>query len=190
MSSEQRSGERKISAVPFAAEPPSVETRLAGLEAEATRLRAEVAMLQEDIRWLAGEGGADDPALSHGWLARGWVRASMLMAVVAVVAFVSVPYLLHVADTPTHQTDSRPGGVPSGITPAEATDNPAPVAVPVRKAPAQAYIPAPTRVRAAEVPEPEHVRPETPPSAPRPLLHRPAPEPAAGRSNAVRGESP
>lgn len=96
----------KISVVPdAAAESAGVEARLAGLEQEAARLRAEVAALQDEIRWLTDEDcEAGDPGmLSHGWLARGWVRASLLMSVVAMVALVSVPYLLHLDAAPHDQ---------------------------------------------------------------------------------------
>lgn len=138
------SPERKISGVAPRG-TPSVETRLAGLEAEAVRLRAEVAALQDEIRWLTGDDEADgDGGLrSTGWLARGWVRASMLMAVVALVAFVSVPYVLHLLDLPTQRADS-PG--PRAVAPGAAS-----------KATASEYIPAPMRVRSPEVPAPTYV---------------------------------
>ena len=98
------SPERKISGVASRG-TSSVETRLAGLEEEAARLRAEVAALQDEIRWLTEEEDHEHRVLSDGWLARGWVRASMLMAVVGLVAFVSVPYVLHLFEASAH----RPG---------------------------------------------------------------------------------
>jgi hypothetical protein len=61
------------------------------LEDEATRLRAEVAALQDEIRWLTGQD--EDPP---SWLTRGWVRASLLLTAVGLAALVSLPYLLHV----------------------------------------------------------------------------------------------
>ena len=140
--------ERKISRVASGA-TASVEARLAGLEEEAARLRAEVASLQDEIRWLTGEDADERGLLSHGWLQRGWVRASMLMAVVGLVALVSLPYILHLFEASPSQAasvTSRPGepGVRSAtITP---------------KAAESEYIPAPVRVRAAEIPAPAYVR--------------------------------
>lgn len=179
------SPERKISAVPRCEEPPSVEARLAGLEAETARLRAEVVALHEEIRWLTDEDAHDgDPAHpTSGWLARGWVRASMLMTVVALVAFVSVPYLTHQLGPSAHQGDQAPPAASPVATPAEAAAPPALRApAPTPKATARAYIPPPARARAAEVPEPAYVRPKTRPDAP--------PVDAATGPAPVRGESP
>jgi hypothetical protein len=142
------SPERKFSTVPPAGpEPPSaMAARLASLEDEATRLRAEIAALQDDIRWLTG---ADDEA-EPGWLARGWVRASLLLATVGVVAIASLPYLLH----------RDPAGLDAA--PAAATAAPAPAsrpapAAPAARAVARKAIPEPARVRETEIPAPARV---------------------------------
>ncbi|HEY7039274.1 MAG TPA: hypothetical protein VID28_10495 [Methylomirabilota bacterium] len=140
--------ERKISRV-ASHRAPSVEARLAAVEEEAARLRAEVATLQDEIAWLTDED-AEGGHLSSGWLGRGWARASLLMAVVGLVAFVSVPYVSHLLDASSHQADS--GLAAPAVTPAEAV--------------APEYIPAPVRVRAAEVPAPAYV-PKRSPAAPR-----------------------
>jgi hypothetical protein len=149
--------ERKISRV-APRETPSVEVRLATLEEEAARLRAEVATLQDEIRWLTEEDAEGDH-LSSGWHGRGWARAGMLMVVVGLVAVVSIPYVSHLLDASTRQADSALA-VPA-VTPAEAVTRPAP-----RKAAASEYIPAPARVRSAEVPAPTYV-PKRSPAAPR-----------------------
>jgi len=130
------SPERKISVV-RATGPESVDARLAGLEDEALRLRAEIATLQDDLRWLVGEE-ADEA--EPGWLARGWVRASLLLATVGVVAIVSLPYLLH----------SDPGGpdrTPAAAARPARADQPAPA---VLKAVGQPSISAPAQHRSAE----------------------------------------
>jgi hypothetical protein len=129
----------------------SVEARLTGLEQEAARLRAEVAALQDEIRWLTGEDDDDDRGLrSHGWLSRGWARASMLMAVVGLVAFVSIPYVLHMFDaSPSQAAQSAAPGRP-----AEAVVRPATIAP---KAAASEYIPIPARVRSSDIPAPAYV---------------------------------
>jgi hypothetical protein len=134
---------------------PSVEARLAGLEEEAARLRAQVAALQDEIRWLTGDEDDDRAVLSDGWLARGWVRASMLMAVVGLVAFVSVPYVLHLFEAPAHRPD--PAAAEAGARSATVS----------AKAAAPEYIPAPVRVRSAEIPAPVYVRPRPAAAAPR-----------------------
>src|SRR5262249_2335419 len=100
---------RKISMPPATtrASAPSLDERLANLESEADRLRAELANLQDDIRWLAGDDDEEDgdPSfLSRGLLARGWVRASFLLAVAGLVGLVSVPYLFHVLDPSSGHT--------------------------------------------------------------------------------------
>ncbi|MGH7414915.1 MAG: hypothetical protein ACREKJ_12020 [Candidatus Rokuibacteriota bacterium] len=130
------SPERKISAVPSGAPSQSsaLDTRLASLEDEATRLRAEVAALQEDMRWLAGEN-EEEP----GWLARGWVRASLLLATVGVVALVSLPYLLHLDASAPDPDRVRPAVIKAG--PREHV--PVPVRVPATEAPEPARIPSP-----------------------------------------------
>lgn len=137
------SPERNISAV---------DQRLVSLEDEATRLRAEVAALQDEIRWLTGEG--EEPP---GWLSRGWVRASLLLTAVGMVALVSLPYLLHL-DAPGPRADEAPG--------AHAATRPAPVA-PRAAAPAPALdkavsheaAPVPVKAggRAPEASEPARV---------------------------------
>jgi hypothetical protein len=144
--------ERKISGVASRG-TSSVEARLAGLEAETARLREEVASLQAEIRWLTGEDDADRALLSHGLLGRGWVRASMLMAVVGFVAFVSVPYLVHLFEASSSQAAASSS--PATIRPAEPVARPAVIAP---KAAASEYIPTAARVRAPEVPAPAHVR--------------------------------
>ncbi|MGH7368625.1 MAG: hypothetical protein ACREK9_19650 [Candidatus Rokuibacteriota bacterium] len=146
------SPERKISAVPSGAanRPSALDARLASLEDEATRLRAEVAALQDDLRWLAGE---DEEA--SGWLARGWVRASLLLATVGMVALVSLPYLLHL-------DASAPDPVkPASAGPARVAE-PARVAPAVIKAGAREHSPAPVRVRSAAAPEPARIRSAAP----------------------------
>jgi hypothetical protein len=143
------SAERKISRVSRGTS--TVEARLAGLEEEAARLRAEVAALQDEIRWLTGEDDDGDRGLlSPGRLSRGWARASMLMAVVGLVAFVSVPYVLHLFDaSPSHAAQSAAAGRP-----AEALVRPATIAP---KAAASEYIPAPARVRSSDIPAPAYM---------------------------------
>ena len=141
------SSERKISGV---ASPgtPGVEARLAGLEEEAARLRAEIAALQDEIRWLTGEGDDERGVLSQGWLARGWARASMLMAVVGFVAFVSVPYVVHLFEASAHRPDPAAAIAPAEAAPRSATG----------RAAAPESIPAPVRVRSADIPAPARVR--------------------------------
>jgi hypothetical protein len=75
------------------------------------------------------------------------------------VAVVSVPYLSHLLDASTRQADSTPPA--PTVTPAEAVTRPAP-----RKAAAPEYLPAPSRVRSAEVPAPTYVSKRSP-AAPR-----------------------
>ena len=170
------SPERKISVVPPAGtEPPSpVEARLASLESEAERLREEVAALQDDICWLTDEDAewSGDPAfISHGWLARGWVRASLLLAAVGFVALVSVPYLLHLLDASGRPADPAPVAAASSAASVEpaapaaalrpaalAPDAPAAIKVP----PPPERVPAPVRVRASEIPDPARVLSEYP----------------------------
>jgi hypothetical protein len=118
------SPERKISVVPPPGmEPPAgVEARLASLEGEAERLRAEVAALQDEIRWLTDEEAewSGDPAfISHGLLARGWVRSSLLLAAVGFVALVSVPYLFHLLDASGRPGDPPPVAAASSVATAE-----------------------------------------------------------------------
>jgi hypothetical protein len=134
------SPERRLRAVPptSPAASPGVDARLASLEEEARRLRAEIAALQDDLRWLSG---ADDEA-EAGWLARGWVRASLLLATVGVVAIVSLPYLLH-HDLP------EPTPAPVAARPAPAARNAAAVPAAVKARAARESIPAPIRVRAS-----------------------------------------
>ena len=146
------SSERKNSAAPPAGvdHPAGVETRLASLEDEATRLRAEIAELQDEIRWLAAdeEEWSGDPAwLSRGWLYRGWVRASLLLLVVGVITLVSVPYFLHLGDSP----DS-----PSASTDLSAAA-PAPVPTAAAPVPHPEYIPAPARLGSSEIPAPTRI---------------------------------
>jgi hypothetical protein len=127
----------------------AVDQRLVGLEDEATRLRAEVAALQEEIRWLTGQD--EEPA---GWLSRGWVRASVLLTAVGMVTLVSLPYLLNL-DVSGPNTDPTPGAAARPV-PAESRAAVAPA--PVKPAPRDAGpVPAPARVRAPEVPEPARV---------------------------------
>lgn len=187
------SPERKISVVPPpGTEPPSgVEARLASLEGEAERLRAEVATLQDDIRWLTDEEAewSDDPAfISHGLLARGWVRASLLLAAVGFVALVSVPYLFHLLDTSGRPGDPAPVAAASSVATAEPA---APAAPAATQAPPPERVPAPVRVRASEIPDPARVLSEYAPGRPARaavLIDRSG----AGPSSAApgRGESP
>ena len=187
------SPERNISAGPpsGARQPSALDERLASLDDEATHLRAEVAALQDEIRWLTGED--EEPA---GWLARGWVRASLLLTAVGMVALVSLPYLLHL-DASGPPADPTPSAAarPAPVAP-RATVPPAPVKAATREAP-----PAPARVRAPEVPEPARVQEPTrihsadghPGAAPRP--RPPRERRALQPSDAVvaapaRGESP
>jgi len=133
------SPERNISAV---------DQRLVSLEDEATHLRAEVAALQDEIRWLTGQD--EEP----GWLARGWVRASLLLTAVGMVALVSLPYLLHL-DASGPNADPTPGTSASArpapaVPRATATPASAPVKAVAREA-------APARGRASEVSEPARV---------------------------------
>lgn len=168
------SPERKISVVPPpGTEPPAgVEARLASLEDEAERLRAEVAALQDDIRWLTdeeAEWGGDPALISHGLLARGWVRASLLLAAVGFVALVSVPYLFHLLDASGRPGDPAPVAAASSVATAERATPAAPLA-PVAPAATQVpppeRVPAPARVRASEIPDPARVLSEYVPGRP------------------------
>ena len=138
--------ERKISGVASRG-TSSVEARLAGLEEETARLREEVASLQDEIRWLAGEDDADRGLISHSWVGRGWVRASMLMAVVGFVALVSVPYLWQLFEAAPGQAGASSS--PAANPPAEPVAGPALIAP---KAAASEYIPAAARVGGPGVP--------------------------------------
>lgn len=146
--------ERKISTPPATGGAPasSLDERLASLEDEASRLRAELAELQEDIRWLAGddeEEDGDPGVFSRGLLARGWVRASFLLAVAGLVGLVSVPYLLHVLDPSSGRTaDPIPAPTVQSVAPVTARSQPEQAAAP------REYIPAPAVVRSPEAPEP------------------------------------
>lgn len=166
------SPERNISAV---------DARLVSLEDEATQLRAEVAALQEEIRWLTGQD--EEPA---GWLSRGWVRASLLLTAMGMVALVSLPYLLRL-DAPGPQADPAP------VASSRPEAAPAPVKSLARDA---APAPAPARVRAPEVPEPARVLSADGPAAgpaPRPRLvreHRALQPSDAVVAAPARGESP
>ncbi|HTG09738.1 MAG TPA: hypothetical protein VK746_02995 [Candidatus Eisenbacteria bacterium] len=162
----------------------AVDARLVSLEDEATRLRAEVAALQEEIRWLTGQD--DEPAA--GWLSRGWVRASLLLTAVGMVALVSLPYLLHL-DAPGPHADPAPV---ASTRPAPTP--PHPEAASKAAAPDAGPAPAPTRVRAPEVPEPARVlsadsHPAGPSPRPRPARRTLQPSDAAVVAPA-RGESP
>jgi hypothetical protein len=170
------SPERKISAVP-PERRTGLDARLASLEDEAASLRAEIAALRDDVHWLSG---ADEDA-EPGWLARGWVRASLLLATVGVVAIVSLPYLLH-HDPP------GPDRVPAAeAQPAPAVRPTRAAPAPVRTAVAREPVPAPVRARESRVPEPARIRAteEAPAPAPRPRIARerraatPEPEVAA-----------
>jgi hypothetical protein len=169
------SPERNISVVPAGdvRQPSAVAERLASLEDEATQLRAEVAALQDEIRWLTGE---DDEA--PGWLARGWVRASLLLTTVGLVAIVSLPYLLRLDASGPH-TD------PVAAAP-RAAGAPAPVKAPAAREPVAA--PA----RAPEVPEPARIlsADDRPAPQPRPTRERRPVEPPAVVVAPARGESP
>ena len=155
------SSERKISVVPPRGREPAsdVEMRLAGLEAEAERLRLELAALDDDLRWLTEEDEewSGDPAfISHGLLARGWVRASLLLVVVGFVALVSVPYLLHQLD-PSRWSGEPDPALASSVTTARPTRTITPAAL---KATPDGPVPAPVRVRASAIPDPVRLQAE------------------------------
>ena len=186
------SPERNISAGPpsGARQPSALDERLASLDDEATHLRAEVAALQDEIRWLTGED--EEPP---GWLARGWVRASLLLTAVGMVALVSLPYLLHLDASSPHDPTPSASSRPAPAAP-RATVVPAPV-----KAAAQDAVLAPTRVRAPEVPEPARIHEPTrihsvdahrgAAPRPRPARERRPVQPSdAAVAAPVRGESP
>jgi hypothetical protein len=180
------SPERNISAGPpsGARQPSALDERLASLDDEATHLRAEVAALQDEIRWLTGED--EEPP---GWLARGWVRASLLLTAVGMVALVSLPYLLHLDASSPHDPTPSASARPAPAAP-RTTVVPAPV-----KAAAQDAVLAPARVRAPEVPEPARILPVDahPGAAPRPRPareRRPVQPSDAAVAAPVRGESP
>jgi hypothetical protein len=165
------SPERNISAV---------DQRLVSLEDEATSLRAEVAALQEEIRWLTGQD--EEPA--GGWLSRGWVRASLLLTAVGLVVLVSLPYLLHL-DTTAPNADPKPG--------VSASTRPAPAAP--RAVVEPAPVKPPARVRAPGVPEPARVLSTEDHAVaaprPRPVRERRALQPSDAVVVApARGESP
>jgi hypothetical protein len=178
------SPERNISAV---------DQRLVSLEDEATRLRAEVAALQEEIRWLTGQD--EEPA--GGWLTRGWVRASLLLTAVGMVVLVSLPYLLHF-DASGPNADPTPGASASARSvPAAPRAAVAPALGPaaVKPAPGDAVpAPAKARVRAPEVPEPPRVlsAEDHATAAPRPrsVRERRGLPPAGAVVAPARGESP
>ena len=187
--------ERKIRAVPppDPDRPSPVDARLASLEDEAAGLRAELAALRDDIHWLSG---TDDDA-GPGWLARGWVRASLLLATVGLVLIVSLPYLLN-GDPP--DLPQGPAPEPAAVAPPTELARPAPTPVPrIRTVP----IPAPIPVRrtetpaapappAAPVPSRAVVTDDQPVSAPPPRIMRtpgaaaPAPEVVV---TPIRGEN-
>jgi len=192
--------ERKISVIPPpGTEPPSgLEARLASLEGEAERLRAEVATLQDDIRWLTDEEAewSGDPALiSHGLLARGWVRASLLLATVGFVALVSVPYLFHLIDASGQPGDTAPAAASSVATAEPATPS-MPAAPAATQVPPPERVPAPVRVRASEIPDPTRVLSEYAPGRPahaaalRDRGGAGAPDHDPGSAAPGRGESP
>jgi hypothetical protein len=169
------SPERNISAGPpsGARQPSALDERLASLDDEATQLRAEVAALQDEIRWLTGED--EEPP---GWLARGWVRASLLLTAVGMVALVSLPYLLHLDASSPHDPTPSASARPAPAAP-RATVVPAPV-----KAAAQDAVLEPARI----LPVDAH-----PGAAPRPRPareRRPVQPSDAAVAAPVRGESP
>ena len=176
------SPERNISAV---------DQRLVSLEDEATQLRAEVAALHEEIRWLTDQD--EEPS---GWLSRGWVRASLLLTAIGMVALVSLPYLLNL-DASGPNADPTPGAAAStrpAPTAPRAAVAPAIPPAPATPAPRDAA-PAPTRVRAPEVPEPARVlsADDHAASTPRPRTVRERRGPAPSDAVVVapgRGESP
>jgi hypothetical protein len=146
-----------------------MEARIAILEHEATRLRAEIAQLQDEIRWLTGdeeEWSGDAAWLSRGWLERGWVRASLVLLVVGLVTLASFPYFL--LDPANRLVDRIPiSAEPSSATPAApstALAAPASVAAPTA-VPAQEYVIAPALARATEISEPTDI--PAPPQFPR-----------------------
>jgi hypothetical protein len=181
--------ERKISVVPAApsSAPGSMEARLVSLEEEARQLRAELAEMQDELRWLAGDEPESGGLLSRGWLARGWVRASLLLATVGFVSLVSVPYLLHLLDPSGRPADPVPAAAARAVSaaPPLAPAPPTTLAVPER-------IPAPERVRTSVAPDPTRVLPEE--RRPVAARRQPALVDAGGSSGAdgspVRGESP
>ena len=188
------SPERRIRAVPPppAADASDVPARLARLEAEAAELRAEVAALQDDLRWLAGvddDDADEEPGfLSRGWLAAGWVRASLVLASVGIVSLASLPYLSHLLD---------PSGAPDPV-PVAAAES-APAVAPPRPAPQSApraeYIPVPVRVHSTEIPAPAHVSRTVLPPARSTIARERSRflDPPTGGADApapVRGESP
>jgi hypothetical protein len=127
--------ERKISAVPEADGDriTGVDVRLATLEDQAASLRAEVASLRDDIHWLSG-AAEEEEELS--WLARGWVRASLLLATVGAVAVASLPYLLYSAPADSAHApiaESRPAPIvqPAAVVTLPPVSRPTPVAAPV-----------------------------------------------------------
>lgn len=175
------SPERKISAVP-PGRRTELDTRLASLEDEAAGLRAEVAALRDDIHWLSGAEEDADP----GWLARGWVRASLLLATVGLVAIVSLPYLLN-----SDPTDPDP--VPAAQAPPTPAVRPRSAPAPVKATVSREPVPAPIRVREGRVPEPARVRAaeEAPVPATRPRVahERRAATPGPETDTPVRTEN-
>jgi hypothetical protein len=146
---------RRLDLVPPipADESADLAARLARVEAEATALRDEVAALREDLDTLAGL--ADDevePApplggvFSHGWLAAGWARASLVLASLGLVMLVSVPYLMHLLGPA--DADPLPGITVTAERPPVEPVVTEP-AVTETAAPARLSHPAPPKVRAA-----------------------------------------
>jgi hypothetical protein len=135
-----------------------MEARLVSLEHEATRLRAEIAQLQDEIRWLTDD--EEEWSGDAGWLSSGWVRASLVLLVVGLVTLVSVPYSLQLLDTSDRPDDRIPlSAEPSPAVPtARAATTAAPTSVAAPTAvPAQEYMLAPALVRSTEIPEPTDI---------------------------------
>jgi hypothetical protein len=164
----------------------AVDERLVGLEDEATRLRAEVAALQDEIRWLTGQD--EEPP---GWLTRGWVRASLVLTAVGLAALVSLPYLLHVDASGPHADRAPVASTrPAPAAPRAAT--PMPVRAAARDASAApARAPEglePARVLDARIQSADHAGAAP---RPRPAGERRGSEPTGGVVGApARGESP
>ena len=182
------SPERKISAV--SPEDPDrisgVDVRIATLENEAASLRAEVATLRDDIHWLSG---AEEEEEELSWLARGWVRASLLLATVGAVAVASLPYLLHPASSdsahvPVAETRPAPLTRPATLAQPAPLIQPTPVIQPTPLTqpaeviqPARVIQPAPA-IRPAPAPVPPRSATREPVRNPVRVQRAEVPEPA------------
>lgn len=153
---------------------PTLEARLSSLEETATRLRQELERLQDEVARMQDdeiEWGEPPPALH----ARGWIRATLFLAVVGLVALVSVPYLSHLLDAAGPSADPVPLEI-GRRAPSAAPAAPPASATAVPAAARRPPVPAPARAPA----EPEEFREPARGSAPVPRAAIPSPRVVPG----------